>query len=104
MSTSPNDPQTPEKSPKKAQWRRSYVPTTALAKAVACDDGMLHVTFVDGRVLSVPLAWFPILRQATPEQRAKCEIGGAGTGLHWPELDEDLSVAGLLAGADKRSV
>jgi len=44
--------------------------------------------------------WFPLLLKATPDQRSKCEIGGGGTSLHWPELDEDLSVAGLMAGAD----
>jgi hypothetical protein len=61
------------------------------------------VTFTDGRVLGVPLAWFPTLRKATPKQRAKVEIGGGGIGLHWPDLDEDLSIAGLMAGVDWRS-
>ncbi|MEX0716765.1 MAG: DUF2442 domain-containing protein [Planctomycetaceae bacterium] len=79
---------------------RAYVPTTALAKSVACDEHMLHVAFTDGRTLGVPLAWFPTLRDATPEQRANCEIGGGGIGLHWPDLDEDLSIAGLMAGVD----
>ena len=53
--------------------------------------------------ISVPLDWFPILRNATPEQRAGYEIGGGGISLHWPELDEDLSVAGLMAGAEWQS-
>jgi hypothetical protein len=83
--------------------QRAYVPTTALAKAVAFDDAMMQVTFTDGRVLCVPLAWFPGLRAATPEQRACYEIGGGGIGLHWPELDEDLSIAGLMAGVDRQS-
>ena len=48
-----------------------------------------------GGVLAVPLAWFPSLLAATPEQRARVEIGGGGIGLHWPELDEDLSIAGV---------
>jgi hypothetical protein len=79
------------------------VPATALAKVVECDDAMLRVTFTDGRVLGVPLVWFPRLRDATPEQRAHYEIGGGGISLHWPDLDEDLSIAGLMAGVDWRS-
>jgi hypothetical protein len=85
------------------QPERSYVPVTALAKAVEFDDAMMRVTFTDGRVLGVPLVWFPALRQATPKQRERYEIGGGGVSLHWPEIDEDLSVAGLMAGADTRS-
>jgi len=84
----------------KAKSQRAYVPTSALAKSVNFDDEMMHVLLTDGRNISVPIIWFPILRQATPEQRSKYEIGGAGASLHWPELDEDLSVAGLMAGAD----
>ena len=80
--------------------QRAYVPTTALAKSVSFDEEMMHVTLTDGRRISVPVIWFPLLFKATPEQRAKYEIGGSGTSLHWPELDEDLSVAGLMAGAD----
>ena len=83
-----------------AKSQRAYVPTTALAKSVDLDEDMLHVQLVDGRRISVPIAWFPLLLKASPEQRAKYEIGGGGTSLHWPELDEDLSVAGLMAGAD----
>jgi hypothetical protein len=79
------------------------VPVAALAKAVDFDDAMMRVTFTDGRVLSVPLVWFPVLRKATAEQRARCEIGGGGISLHWPELDEDLSIAGLMAGVDECS-
>jgi len=80
--------------------RRRYRPTTALAQAVTFADDMMHVALIDGRIISVPVIWFPLLHAASPEQRVRCEIGGGGTGLHWPELDEDLSVAGLLAGAD----
>jgi len=83
-----------------AGLRRAYVPTSALAASVTFDDDMMRVALQDGRVISVPLVWFPTLRGATPEQRLRYEIGGGGVGLHWPELDEDLSVAGLLAGAD----
>jgi hypothetical protein len=82
---------------------RAYVPTSALAKTVEFDDEMMRVSLTDGRVVSVPLAWFPLLMNATPEQRAGCEIGGGGRSLHWPELDEDLSVAGLMGGADWQS-
>jgi hypothetical protein len=78
---------------------RSYRPTTALAKAVEFTADMMHVTLTDGRVVGVPLVWFPVLHAATAEQRAAVQIGGGGVGLHWPELDEDLSAAGLLAGA-----
>ncbi len=71
----------------------------ALAQAVTFADDMMHVGLIDGRIISVPVIWFPLLHTASPEQRMRCEIGGGGIGLHGPELDEDLSVAGLLAGA-----
>ena len=83
-----------------AKSQRAFVPTTALAKSVSFDGQLLQVSLTDGRLISVPLAWFPLLLKATPEQRTKYEIGGGGTSLHWPELDEDLTVAGLLAGSD----
>ena len=79
---------------------RAHVPTSALAASVAFDDDMIHVALQDGRIISVPLVWFPALRSATPEQRRRHEIGGGGVGLHWPDLGEDLAVAGLLAGAE----
>lgn len=82
---------------------RSHVPTRALAKEVEFVSTMMRVTFTDGRILSVPLVWFPTLRKATPKQRAHYEIGGGGISLHWPDLDEDLSLAGLMAGVDWRS-
>jgi hypothetical protein len=83
---------------------RAYVPISALASTVEFDDLMMYVHLTDGRVISVPILWFPILSRATPEQRAVYEIGGGGTGLHWPEIDEDLSVAGLVAGGDRQSM
>ena len=86
--------------PTDAKSQRAFVPTTALAKSVDFDEDMLHVELTDGRRIGVPLVWFPLLLRATPEQRTKYEIGGGGTSLHWPELDEDLSVAGLMGGAD----
>jgi hypothetical protein len=70
---------------------------------VEFDDEMMHVYLSDGRVISVPIIWFPVLHEATAEQRAHYEIGGGGIGLHWPELDEDLSVANLMAGVDWES-
>jgi len=87
----------------KPKYRRAHVPTTALAKAVDFDAEMMHVTLTDGRIISVPIIWFPLLHEATSEQRAHYEIGGGGVSLHWPDLDEDLSVANLLAGADWQS-
>src|SRR5947208_5110521 len=102
MSISARKPKGPTRT-KKPTFQRAYVPVTALAKGVEFDDAMMQVRFTDGRVLCVPLAWFPLLRQATPEQRARYEIGGGGIGLHWPELDEDLSIAGLMAGVDWQS-
>lgn len=83
---------------------RAYVPTTALAKAVSFDDAAMHVTFTDGRILSVPIIWFPLLHSASAEQRSQYEIGAGGRSLHWPEIDEDLSVAQLLAGADQTAI
>jgi len=84
----------------KFKFRRAYRPTTALAQAVKFDDEMMHVFLTDGRIISVPLIWFPLLSEATPEQREQVEIGGNGISLHWPEIDEDLSIAGLMAGVD----
>jgi len=87
----------------KTTTRRSYVPATALAKSVKFNKSMMQVTFTDGRVLGVPLVWIPVLQAATPAQRMRYEIGGGGISLHWPELDEDLSIAGLMAGVDRES-
>ena len=66
-------------------------------KSVRFDDNSMWVDLADGRVIAVPLAWFPRLMRATPEQRANVELSPRG--LHWDELDEDVSVEGLLAGA-----
>jgi hypothetical protein len=59
----------------------------------------LNVTMKDGRTITVPLTWYPRLLQATPKQRKHWKISGGGYGIHWPELDEDLSTEGLLRGA-----
>lgn len=87
----------------KSKIRRAYVPTSALAKTIEFDNEMMHVFLIDGRIISVPIIWFPLLYEASPEQRKKFEIGGGGVSLHWEELDEDLCVANLMAGADLRS-
>jgi Protein of unknown function (DUF2442) len=76
---------------------------------VTCDDDDLSVELADGRIIIVPLAWFPRLLHATPEQRGSWELLGDGQGIHWPEIDEDLSVEGLLRGtaapgATKRAI
>lgn len=70
----------------------------AVASSVRCDNERLVVGLSDGREVSVPLAWFPRLLDASPEQRAGWRLLGGGEGIHWEDLDEDLSVAGLLAG------
>jgi hypothetical protein len=87
----------------KARGRRAFVPSTALAKSLAFTEDSMQVVLTDGRVLSVPLAWFPSLNSASPQQRENYKIGAGGRGIHWPEIDEDLSVAGLLAGGDAHS-
>jgi hypothetical protein len=66
---------------------------------VACTDDKLIFDLADGRSISVPLAWYPRLLHATPRERDNWEIAGAGFGIHWPDIDEDLSVEGLLRGA-----
>jgi Protein of unknown function (DUF2442) len=65
-------------------------------KSVRFDDDIMRVSLVDGRTIAVPLAWFPRLLEAAPEQRMQVEL--SSTGLHWEALDEDIPVAGLLAG------
>jgi hypothetical protein len=68
-------------------------------KDVSIDSERLCVELMDGRAIAVPLVWFPRLADATPEERARWEIAGGGYGIHWPELDEDLSTEGMLRGA-----
>jgi hypothetical protein len=75
----------------------------ALARHVTFDDDTMWVDLADGRQLGVPLAYFPSLLRATPGQRAKCVISGGGTGLHWDDLDEDISVPALLMGIGDRT-
>jgi hypothetical protein len=59
---------------------------------------MLSVDLEDGRTISVPIGWYPRLAYGTPTERANFLIGGAGYGIHWPDLDEDIGVEGLLLG------
>ncbi len=68
------------------------------AQNVTVTEESLAVDLVDGRTIIVPLVWYPRLWHGTPEERNKFEVRGGGTLIHWPELDEDLSVSGLLAG------
>jgi hypothetical protein len=76
---------------------------SSLAKAVSFDTNTMWVDFVDGRKLGVPLAYFPRLLKATPTQRDHFEISGGGSGLHWDEIDEDISVENLLLGIGDRT-
>ncbi|MDB5505965.1 MAG: hypothetical protein JWR75_603 [Devosia sp.] len=66
--------------------------------AIRFDETTMWVDLVDGRILGIPLSWFPVLQQATAEQRRDYWISVSGNGLHWDEIDEDISVEGLLAG------
>ena len=68
-------------------------------KMVHITDDTLSVDLDDGRTISAPLAWFPRLLHATSEQLANWQVAGGGYGIHWPELDEDISTEGLLRGA-----
>ncbi len=68
-------------------------------KDVRITADTLSVDLMDGRTISVPLAWYPKLAEGKPEQLANWEIAGAGYGIHWPDIDEDLSMEGLLRGA-----
>ena len=70
----------------------------ASAMTIAVTEDTLTAELMDGRTISVPLGWYPRLVHATPEERNNWEIHAGGQHLHWPDLDEDISVAGLLAG------
>jgi hypothetical protein len=75
-------------------------PPDARARTVEFVPDAFIVHLQDGRSLTVPLEWFPRLRDATPEQRVRWELIGPGTGIHWPDIHEDISVAGLLGLPD----
>ena len=70
----------------------------AAAKAVRVTDQALIVELTDGRVVSVPLKWYPRLAEGSAAERRLWELIGPGVGVHWPDLDEDISVEGLLRG------
>ncbi len=72
-------------------------------KDVRIGEDTLSVDLMDGRTITVPLLWYPRLANATPAQLARWEIAGAGYGIHWPDLDEDLSTEGLLRGTPAAS-
>ena len=74
------------------------VETEPRAMQVAVTDDELTVHLIDGRRVSAPLVWFPRLLHATTDQRNDWELIGEGEGIHWPQVDEDLSVAGILRG------
>lgn len=84
----------------------SVAPTLTLALArvssVQVSDDTLTVDLEDGRSIAIPIGWFPRLAHATKAERANYQISGAGYGIHWPDLDEDIGVDGLLLG--KRSL
>ena len=69
-----------------------------LAQSVTVTEDALVVDLVDGRTVSVPLPWYPRLAHATATERANWRLIGRGEGIHWPDLDEDINVSGLLAG------
>ena len=68
------------------------------AQTVQCSETELIVYLADGRIISVPIVWFPRLANASTTQRQNYELLGMGEGIHWPEIDEDISILGLLAG------
>ncbi|NBQ68429.1 MAG: DUF2442 domain-containing protein [Nitrosomonadaceae bacterium] len=74
------------------------IETCALAKNVQFSDDDMIVSLVDGRTITIPLVWFPRLATASQKQLVNYELLGDGEGIHWPDVDEDISVAGLLRG------
>jgi uncharacterized protein DUF2442 len=78
----------------------TFVPEVqgARAQQVTVTTDTLSVDLTDGRTIAVPLAWYPRLVHGTPEERSDWRLLGQGEGIHWPELDEDISVENLLAG------
>jgi len=68
----------------------------AMVTEVWFDSHMMHLRLLDGREISVPIEWFPNLRSATEEQRKRWRLIGRGIGIHWEDIDEDISVAALL--------
>ena len=75
-----------------------HMETDARAMSVRTTDDEVTIDLLDGRRITVPLVWFPRLLRATPTQRDRWELLGDGEGIHWPDVDEDLSVRGILFG------
>jgi Protein of unknown function (DUF2442) len=73
-------------------------PREALATSVSVTADEVVIELADGRTVAVPLAWYPRLLHATPEERGQWQLSGRGSGIHWPGPDEDISVAQVLAG------
>ena len=76
----------------------TIVEREAIASKIDITEDELVVSLVDGRRISVPLAWYPRLSNGTERERKEYELIGRGTGIHWPLLDEDLSISGILKG------
>ena len=81
----------------------STIPGNAQATRLGFDENSFSVFLADGRILSVPLAFFPRLLQADKRHREHYKFSGGGTGIHWDDLDEDISIEGLLLGVGDRS-
>src|SRR4051794_36322837 len=83
-------------------WRRGMstliTERDVFAESVQFSNDSMMVHLDDGRALSIPLAWYPRLLHGSPRERTRFELIGDGEGIHWPDLDEDISVEGLLAG------
>jgi hypothetical protein len=80
------------------EQRTAMMITIPAATNVVVTEDTLTVDLSDGRTISVPLAWYPRLAHGTPDELAKWRLIGRGEGIHWPELDDDISVEGLIAG------
>ena len=78
----------------------SVMPTLTVSRVieVSVTDDTLTVDLEDGRTISIPVGWYPRLAYGTPEERANYQISGAGHGIHWPDLEEDIGIEGLLLG------
>jgi Protein of unknown function (DUF3532). len=74
----------------------SAVDVQPLAVDVACHSDVLQVSLADGREISVPLGWYPRLENASPKERKNWQLIGGGLGIHWEDIDEDVSVESLL--------
>jgi hypothetical protein len=79
----------------------SFLASTADERVLGVEfsDDALSVSLRDGRIITVPLVWYPRLLNATPSQRQNWKVAGGGYGLYWPDVDEDLSTEGLLRGS-----